>query len=259
MHHGVSAADTIPKIAPSRIVTVTGDEDWDEITAFGRESSFVAMMNLMMVGGSGYENMRMEPVKASDDPARHVMADADTPMGYMNSQLGAGDRMVNGTPSTDGDPGPPARPGDAEAHAHTAPPSAGEPAHPANAEPVEPAQPVEAAKPEEPAKDAGPIPAAPAGTALLTAAVPAPKVGKNVVDIRLSDAAGNPLAGAKITAEVNMANMDMGTARPPVTEVAPGRYQTTAAFTMRGPWRVVLKLTPKTGAPLSRSFDFRVK
>jgi len=79
-----------------------------------------------------------------------------------------------------------------------------------------------------------------------------------VVEIRVTGADGAPLSGAKVAAEVNMTNMDMGVARPAVTEAAPGRYQATVNFSMRGPWRLVLTVAPKTDAAFVKPFDFRV-
>lgn len=252
MHHGPDAASSMPKIAPTRVWTVTGDEDWDALTGFGRTSPFVAMMNLMMVGGSGFENMRMPAVKPEDHMKDYPPGDPEDPTGFMNSHLGSRDRMVDGRPSILGELD---RAAAQPAPHHPAPPVA----PPAAPKPVEapPAPPEPPAEPEKPAPKPvePPKPAAPA----LTAAIAAPKVGKNVVDIRLTGADGAPISGAKIAAEVNMTNMDMGVARPAVKEVSPGRYQTTVNFSMRGPWRIVLNAAPKDGAPVSGHFDFRVK
>lgn len=253
-HHGPDAASSMPRIAPTRVITVTGDEDWDALTGFGKSSPFVAMMNLMMVGGSGFEHMRMPAVKPGDHTMDRPTADPSDPMGFMNSHLGIRDRMVNGAPSVGGESAPP--PGLQGVRLPEPPPVH----HPVPPVEVEPPAPPVATTPTTSAPPVTAAPAAPKPAGLaLTATIATPKVGKNVMDIRLAAADGAPIPGAEITAEVNMTSMDMGVRHPPVKEVAPGRYQVTVAFGMRGPWRVVLRAVPPSGLPVNREFDYRVK
>lgn len=70
IRHG-EAMEAMPMIEPKRIYTVTGKEDFEAIMGYGRLEKMVAMMNLMMVEGSGMEGMEMEPMTMAvnnDDP-----------------------------------------------------------------------------------------------------------------------------------------------------------------------------------------------
>lgn len=69
------------------------------------------------------------------------------------------------------------------------------------------------------------------------------KAGANTVMISIQDAkTGKPVKGLKPKAQVSMTSMDMGTDEPRVREVAPGKYQIKATFSMKGPWAVKLIL-----------------
>jgi hypothetical protein len=73
------------------------------------------------------------------------------------------------------------------------------------------------------------------------------KVGSNTVVIKISDAKSKrPAVGLKLKAQVTMASMDMGVEEPKIKEVAPGKYQLNAVFTMKGPW--LLKLQTGDGS-----------
>src|SRR5690242_15143135 len=58
------AIQSVQRLQPKRVMTVKGDEDWDSLTGFGKDSSMAEMMTLMMVGGSGMEHMKMGPMRA---------------------------------------------------------------------------------------------------------------------------------------------------------------------------------------------------
>ncbi len=53
----------MPRLAPKRVYTATGGEDWEQETGFGKDSSMAEMITLMMVGGSGMEHMKMGAMK----------------------------------------------------------------------------------------------------------------------------------------------------------------------------------------------------
>ena len=57
------AIAAMPRLQEKGVLTVKGDENWDEITGFGKEASMTEMMTQMMVGGSGMEHMKMAPMK----------------------------------------------------------------------------------------------------------------------------------------------------------------------------------------------------
>ncbi len=49
----------MPQMKATETYTATGKEDWSQTTGFGADSTMIGMMNEMMVGGSGMENMKM--------------------------------------------------------------------------------------------------------------------------------------------------------------------------------------------------------
>jgi hypothetical protein len=91
----------------------------------------------------------------------------------------------------------------------------------------------------------------------ITATLPTlPKAGDNALDIMVKNAAGKPITAAKVTTEVAMTSMDMGTDYPSVKEVGKGHYATTVSFSMAGPWRVTVKVVAVGQKPQTKSFDF---
>lgn len=91
----------------------------------------------------------------------------------------------------------------------------------------------------------------------ITAVMASPaKTGDNTLNISLTNAAGKPITAAKITAQVGMTSMDMGTTSPDVKEMGKGHYATTVAFNMAGPWRVTLKVIAPGRKPQVKAFNF---
>jgi hypothetical protein len=80
-----------------------------------------------------------------------------------------------------------------------------------------------------------------------------PKLGSNLIEVSVSRD-GKPMSGLKLTAQVAMLSMDMGTEEPAVKETAPGRYQLKAGFSMEGPWAVKIS-SPEGGG---QTFRFEV-
>jgi hypothetical protein len=56
----------MPQLKEKKVYTATGKEDWSKTTGFGANTAMNEMMNQMMVGGSGMENMRMDMPKMDD-------------------------------------------------------------------------------------------------------------------------------------------------------------------------------------------------
>ncbi len=78
-----------------------------------------------------------------------------------------------------------------------------------------------------------------------------PRVGAaNRMVVTLTDSTGKPVTGAKVTSEVGMTSMNMGTGRPLFRDLGDGRYQGSPRFSMPGPWRVRLTVTHRTASPL---------
>ena len=74
---------TVPELKEKGTYTATGDENWEKQTGFGHNAGMVAMMNQMMVGGSGMEGMKMPAMTMKFDEqnyARPEADDADTTM-----------------------------------------------------------------------------------------------------------------------------------------------------------------------------------
>ena len=87
-------------------------------------------------------------------------------------------------------------------------------------------------------------------------ASPPAKVGANSITISIRDGkTKESKRGLKPKAQVYMTSMDMGTDEPRVREVAPGRYQVKATFSMKGPWAVKLALPDGQQKTLSFSAE----
>ena len=84
------------------------------------------------------------------------------------------------------------------------------------------------------------------------------KVGKNMLDVTVLDPAGKPVIGAKVTAAVEMTSMDMGVTRPKAKEDKAGHYLSEVTFSMKGPWRVTMTVTPPKQKPFTKALDFNV-
>ncbi len=94
-------------------------------------------------------------------------------------------------------------------------------------------------------------PADPASGDVAVAAAIAPDPPKaraaETLTFTVTDAGGKPVTGAKIAASVAMTTMDMGTTHPAFRDLGGGRYQGTVTFSMPGPWRVSVTVTPPGG------------
>ncbi|MCA1595160.1 MAG: FixH family protein, partial [Chloroflexi bacterium] len=86
-----------------------------------------------------------------------------------------------------------------------------------------------------------------------------PHAGKNQLTVTLKDASGAPVTGVVVRSTVAMTSMDMGTQHPTFRETGNGRYVGTVTFTMAGPWRVTLDITPPSGAPVTQVVDAAVQ
>jgi hypothetical protein len=73
----------------------------------------------------------------------------------------------------------------------------------------------------------------------------------------LSDAAGRPVTGARITIEADMSHAGMTPVFAEAKEVQPGSYQSRLTFEMAGDWVILLHGTLANGKKLERQFDVR--
>lgn len=71
---------------------------------------------------------------------------------------------------------------------------------------------------------------------------PAPPVSNKDVTflLRLTDASGQPAAGASVKANLIMPSMDMGKNEVALADQGKGEYKGSGKFTMAGPWNVVV-------------------
>ncbi len=237
---------TVPQLQEKGTYTATGNEDWKKQTGFGHNAGMVAMMNQMMVGGSGMEGMKMPAMNMKFDEKNYAKPegdDADDSMAGMDMGGKDGSTGKSGNSGKAGDMG--------GMKMDAAPP---------------------AVKQDAPADGGQAMPgmnmAAPAGGNTAAASAPvqvtattasAPKAGDNALTISITDAQGKPVTGAKITTSVAMTSMDMGTSHPAVTEKGGGKYTATATFSMAGPWRVKVRVTPPGQKPQTKAFGFTAK
>jgi len=248
---------TVPQLQEKGTYTATGNEDWKKQTGFGHNAGMVAMMNQMMVGGSGMEGMKMPAMKMKFDEQNYAKPDAedaDSSMPGMDMSGGkATDKKANqGGNMTGMNMDSSGKAGDmGDMKMDAAPPAAKRDA------PADSGQAMPGMNMAAPA--GGNTPAASAPVQVTAIPASAPKAGDNALTISLSDAQGKPITGAKITTSVAMTSMDMGTTHPAVTEKGGGKYTTTATFSMAGPWRVKVKVTPPGQNPQTKAFDFTAK
>jgi hypothetical protein len=219
----------VPVLKESGTYIATGNEDWKMQTGFGHNAPMVGMMNQMMVGGSGMEGMKMAPMTMTFDEKNYAKPQASEADSPSPGTTKAGDAMAGMDMGT-------AKPSAAKADVPA--PTASPPAKP-DTPPAKPAV-------------SGPV-------KIMAVTASAPKSGDNSLTISITDVQGKPIAGAKITTSVAMTSMDMGTTHPIVADKGAGQYSATVNFSMAGPWRVQVKVTPPGQKPQIKSFDFTAK
>lgn len=82
-----------------------------------------------------------------------------------------------------------------------------------------------------------------------------PVVGEAEVDLKVSDAEGQPLKGADIRLEGNMNHAGMKPSFADLTEKEPGHYTGTLNFTMGGDWFVLVTAKTAEGKTVKRKID----
>ena len=82
-------------------------------------------------------------------------------------------------------------------------------------------------------------------------------VGVSTIDLKLTDAAGDPITGARIHLEGLMTHPGMRPVFNEAREAGPGRYQSSLEFKMAGDWIVLLQITLPNGQKLERQFDVK--
>ena len=295
---------SVPVLQEKGVTTVTGNENWDTITGFGKEGIMAEMMTLMMVGGSGMEHMRMSAMKPGmkmDDKSMPGMAAksqgmpltvtlkqnppvvGDNTLDIMvmdaNGKPLTGLKLMSAVAMTSMDMGtahPKVTEGKGGHYTVTTTFSMKGPWRVAlmtdakgdKTKAVQAAldfdvdgktkwtPPKMAVGADAPTKAAG----ADASDWKITVNTDTKtlKSGKNALDVTILDANGKPVTGAKVTGTVEMTSMDMGTTHPKAQEKKDGHYSVPVEFSMKGPWRVTLTVTPPRQKLFTKSFDFSV-
>jgi len=233
---------TVPQLQEKGTYTATGDENWKKQTGFGHNAGMVAMMNQMMVGGSGMEGMKMPAMKMDFGEKNYAPTEDDADAGNM-AGMDMGGTGKSGNSGKGGDM--------AGMKMDAAPPAAKQDA------PADGGQAMPGMNMAAPTGGSAPAASAPVQVTATTASPP--KAGDNALTISITDAQGKPVTGAKITTSVAMTSMDMGTTHPAVTEKGGGKYSATATFSMAGPWRVKVKVILPGQKPVLKAFDFTAK
>ena len=78
------------------------------------------------------------------------------------------------------------------------------------------------------------------------------RIGPVALSVKLRDAAGKPVAGARVGFEADMSHPGMTPVFGEAQEVAPGQYQGSLEFAMAGDWVVLIHVTLPDGRTLGR-------
>jgi hypothetical protein len=78
------------------------------------------------------------------------------------------------------------------------------------------------------------------------------RVGPVAVTVKLRDAAGQLMPGARVNLEADMSHPGMAPVFGEVREVAPGQYRGSLEFAMPGDWVVLIHVTLPDGRRLER-------
>ncbi len=79
-----------------------------------------------------------------------------------------------------------------------------------------------------------------------------PRTGFATFSLRLADAAGKPINGARIDLEGNMSHAGMRPVFSEARELETGRYEAALEFTMRGDWIILVHITLPDGRRLQK-------
>ena len=315
------AIQSVTRLQEKQVITVSGDENWDDITSFGKESSMAEMMILMMVGGSGMEHMTMGAMKPGMKMPGMTMGEMKPGMkmpGMAMGEMKPGMKMpgmnmpgmemtskgisvtvsLNANPPLVGDntldvlltdaSGKPMTGLKLSASVAMASMDMGTD-HPkivegkdghyavtvkfsmkgpwrialmsdAKSDKAKTVRSILDFNVDGKTKWIQPMKGGLENTwkVVLNTKLDALKVGMNMLDITVLDPMGMPVSGALVTSAVEMASMDMGVTKPKTKEGKDGHYLTEVQFSMKGPWRVTLTVTPPKQKPFVKSLEFKV-
>jgi len=84
-----------------------------------------------------------------------------------------------------------------------------------------------------------------------------PHVGRVTITVRVTEALGKPVTGARVRLELNMTHAGMAPVIADAQEVEPGRYRANMQLTMAGDWSLFVDMTMANGNKASQSFDIK--
>ena len=83
------------------------------------------------------------------------------------------------------------------------------------------------------------------------------RVGPTTITLNLTDVAGKPVAGARVTLEGNMSHPGMAPVFAEARETEPGRYQSVIELSMAGDWYVLAHVTLPDGRKLDQQIEIK--
>jgi hypothetical protein len=83
------------------------------------------------------------------------------------------------------------------------------------------------------------------------------RVGPAAVTLKLSDANGKPITGARVALEADMSHAGMSPLFAEARESGAGRYEARLEFQMAGDWVILLHITLPDGKKVERQIDVR--
>ena len=84
-----------------------------------------------------------------------------------------------------------------------------------------------------------------------------PRVGQVTITLRMTEASGRPLTGARIKLEGNMSHAGMVPVFADAIEFEQGRYRANMELSMAGDWLVLVHLTLPDGETVERQFEIK--
>ena len=84
-----------------------------------------------------------------------------------------------------------------------------------------------------------------------------PRAGPATITLRVTDASGKPLSGARIKLEGNMSHAGMAPVFADAAEFEPGRYRSNIELTMAGDWVILVRMVMPDGGKVERQFEIK--
>ncbi len=84
-----------------------------------------------------------------------------------------------------------------------------------------------------------------------------PRVGSVTIVLRLTDASGTAVKGARLELEGNMSHPGMAPVFTETTETEPGRYRANLVLSMAGDWHIAVHITLRDGRKFDREFEIK--